>query len=428
MDKRNLRRAAVELVKDLLILLLTASALWMLSRGSLFQRLELGREPDRQTTGVQDSADDLTRAASPLSITAMLGEGERCALRYDAEGVDTLFHRSAGLLMEALSSAGAPQRAGRQEWERAMKAAPGLCLDFQGEMPLSVLTGWLGGELSIPDTRVRRLLLTGEQEGAALYYYDLEEKVWYRCATQVITATQLTNALEGLTGDDSWYAFESAQKVALDPDTLFDPGLETLPVCLVQNPAAAGRAALESLMEDLGINPSGSVFYSAAGEEVVRSGSDTLRLSQDGVAEYSGSSFRVDPIAGQSEVYAAVESCRRLLERGAVPRSGAAGFYLSRVEETAAGFRVEFEYTLNGAPVSLHAGPAAQFEITDGGITAFTLRLRGYTQSEESQLLLPPVQAAAAMGALALEGRELTVTYHDYGEERVVPQWTALSR
>jgi hypothetical protein len=181
-------------------------------------------------------------------------------------------------------------------------------------------------------------------------------------------------------------------------------------------------------MSDLGINLSGSVFYSAAGEEVVRSGSDTLRLSKDGVVEFGGGAFRVDPISGQSEAYAAVESCRRLLEQTVVPRCGAAGFCLSRVEETYDGFRVEFEYTLNGAPVSLHAGPAARFEITGGGITAFTLRLRSYIQSEENRLILPPIQAAAAMEAMELAGRELMVTYHDHGEERVVPQWTALSR
>jgi len=184
-------------------------------------------------------------------------------------------------------------------------------------------------------------------------------------------------------------------------------------------------------MEDLDISLSGSVFYPAAGEEVVRSGPDTLRLSQDGVVEYSGGEqggFRVDPIAGQSDVYAAVERCRRLLEQAAVPRCGAADFYLSRVEETTTGFLVEFEYDLNGAPVSLHAGPAARFEVNGEHITAFTLRLRGYTPGEDVQLLLPPVQAAAAMGAMELRGRELMVTYHDYGEERVVPQWTAVSR
>jgi hypothetical protein len=97
------------------------------------------------------------------------------------------------------------------------------------------------------------------------------------------------------------------------------------------------------------------------------------------------------------------------------------------VETTQTGFRVQFEYTLSGAPVSLHSGAAAEFEITDGGVTAFTLRLRNYTQSGDTRLILPPVQAAAAMSALSLEGRELMVTYHDCGEAILEPEWTAVS-
>lgn len=436
MDKRRIRRTTVELGKDILILLLTCSALWMLSRGGLFQSLELGREPSGQISGLQDSSADLTRAASPLRITVTLrseGEVERCSLQYDEDAADALFRRAAGLLMETLSSAEAPERVRESEWRQALAGAPGFCFDFQGEMPLSVLTGWLGGELSIPDAAVRRLVLTARGDGAALYYYDLNAGVWCRCTTQVVSAVQLENALEGLSDDGAYYAFESETAGIMDPDTMLAPDVGEMRVCLAENPVSGGQSALEGLMEDLGINLSGSVFYSAAGDEVVRSGSDTLRLSKDGVVEYTGAEggqghFPMDRIAGESEVFCAVESCRRLLEQAVTPRCGLARLYLDAVEQTETGWKVRFEYRLNAVPVSLHTGPAAEFEISGGSITAFTLRLRRYTESEQEQLILPPIQAAAAMGALSLSGQELMVLYHDVGDDQVVPEWTAVLR
>jgi hypothetical protein len=60
-------------------------------------------------------------------------------------------------------------------------------------------------------------------------------------------------------------------------------------------------------------------------------------------------------------------------------------------------------------------------------ITAFTLYLRTYGVSGQQQIVLPPVQAAAAMSALELDGRELLVLYQDQHEERTVPIWTAVS-
>ena len=41
--------------------------------------------------------------------------------------------------------------------------------------------------------------------------------------------------------------------------------------------------------------------------------------------------------------------------------------------------------------------------------------------------MLPPVQAAAAMSALSLRGRELRLAYLDGGEEQLVPNWVAVT-
>lgn len=434
MDKRNRRRTAVELGKDVLIVLLTCSALWMLGGSGLLQRLELSREESPQVTSTQNAATEQVQAARPMRITATLagdGEPERCSLQYDDAGVDGVFQQVAGLLMETLSSAEAPQTVNRRAWEQALAQAPGICFDFQGDMPLSVLAGWLNVELELPDTVTRRLLLTVWQDQVALYYSALDDGSWYRCTTPVVSRAQLEHALEGLSANGAYYAFESEHTGQMARDTLLVPEPGPLPVYVASNPVSGGRSALENLMADLGFNLSGCVFYSAAGEEVARSGSDTLRLSTGGMVEYHAGQegarqFPVTPIAGESGVFAAVESCRQLLQSSMNSRCGQARLYLSRVEQRGSGWHLEFEYSLDGVSVGLKSGPAARFEISAGAITAFTLALRSYAPGEEWQLTLPPVQAAAAMTALELEGRELQLMYRDTGEERVVPNWTAV--
>ena len=66
----------------------------------------------------------------------------------------------AGTLVEALSSSGAPESISRAQWEGALTSSLGVYMDFQGEIPLPVLVGWLsGGETKLTAT-VRRLAQT----------------------------------------------------------------------------------------------------------------------------------------------------------------------------------------------------------------------------------------------------------------------------
>lgn len=436
MDKRRKPwRTAVEFGKDVLIVVLACSAIWLVSNEGLLQRVSLAGEERPQITGQQETVTGQTDAARPMRITVTLRDGEvleRCVVQYDEAAVDDVFQRVAGILMETLSSVGAPETVSRWEWERALAQTPGFCFDFQGEMPLSVLSGWLNVEQELPEVFVRRLLLTVWGDSVALYYCDPAQDSWQRCTTQVVSPVQLENALEGLSANGAYYAFESETTSGMAPDTVLVPEPGSMPVYTAANPVAGGRSALEGLMEDLDFNLTGCVFYSAADEEVARLGSDTVRLSTEGVLEYhadedGAQQFPVTTIPGESELFSVVESCRKLLQQGVNGRCGQGRMYLSGVEQTAQGWKLEFEYSLNGAGVTIKTGPAAQFTVRDGCITGFTIRLRSYSVGEERQLILPPVQAAAAMSALALEGRELQLMYRDGGEERVVPNWTAIA-
>ena len=432
MSNRKLR-TAVELLKDVLIIALICSAVWMLTSGGLMRQFRIGPEDTGRVAATQTHAAVQEEAVLPMRITATLQEGElpaRYVAQYDTQAVDELFQQTAGLLMESLSSAEQPQAISRQQWEQALARAPGLSFDFLGEMPLSALTGWLNAELSIPDALVRRVVLTVWDGSAALYYHDLAAGIWCRCVTSVVGTAQLENALSGLSANGAFYAFESEATGSMARETLLVPNPGPQTVYTASTPAESGRAALEGLMEDLGFNLAGCAFYSGAEEEVGRSGSDTLRMSKNGVVEYyTGEDglpqFPIQSNGGQSAVFDVVDSCSRLLWQAVHNRSGQARTYLSRVEQTQGGWRLEYEYSLNGTPVRMKGGAAAVFEVTGGRITGFTLRLRTYEPGEDQQIILPPVQAAAAMSALDLEGRELQIVYRDRGDEIVLPGWTA---
>lgn len=416
------KQRAIELMKDLLIAVLACSAIWMAARIQLWG---LKKEENVPVSAGKTQSEGRAEAARPLRMTANLpGGAERYGVLYDGAACDALFQQVAGLLVEALSSAQEPEKITARQWRAALAAAPGVFLDFQGEMPLGVLSVWLSGEETALDARVRRLGLAPWQEGAALFYQSGEE--YFRCAAPVVNLLHMEEALAALAGNGAFYAFESGLYPALDPNTLL-PGETPAPaVCSVSNPVSGGQSALEELAGELEfpVNANG-IYY--AGEWVARSGSDTLRLSDRGRLVYlAGGESESFPVAGLggSAWTDAAEACRQLAAAVLGPRCGQARLYLMGVEETGGGWEVTFGYSLEGIPVRLE-GAAARFLVQNGRIVQFTMQARCYTAVGESSVLLPVRQAAAAQEAMGLAGEELLLVYSDSGGDTVSAGWAA---
>ena len=85
-----------------------------------------------------------------------------------------------------------------------------------------------------------------------------------------------------------------------------------------------------------------------------------------------------------------------------------------------------FDYSLSGAEVTLGTGLcAAHFVAEDHQITHFTLYLRTYTATGETDTALPELQAQAAAAALGAEQPELRMRYQDSLTEPVRAGWIA---
>lgn len=444
--ENNKKFQAVELLKDVLIVLLTASALWLAAQTPLSAPLRgLLREEDGHAASLPGQGVNRAEAALPLAMVANIPagtglpggagalegtEGARCGLQYDQGACQELFQQVAGPLVEALSSAGEPEAIGRLQWEEALTGTLGVYMDFQGQIPMPVLMGWLSGGDTRLTATVRRLVLTVWEDGVDLYYRDEDSGGYYRCRSEVADPFSLAGALSGLTDNGAFYAFESELYQDLDPDTLLFLETPSPAVYTAANPMSAGQETLQALVQDLGFSLNSTSFYSTD-EQVARSGDDSVRLSDRGVAQYQyegrggGGLF---PVLSQGEagaLFDSVETCRQIALSAMGTRCGEARLYLMSVQTRTEGWEIDFGYSLNGIPVLTEGGRAARFVVEGGEVVQFSLYLRSYTSSGSGAMVLPPRQGAAALSARGLAGQELLLTYTEAGGDTLTAGWSA---
>ena len=442
--KQNSKHRGLELLKDVLILLLTCSALWLAAKSQLLNSLDSFLGENRpQTVDGQIQGGNQTESIVPMAMVINIpgetegqkdlelpegSKGVRFGVMYDQLAGQKLFQQVAGLLVDAFSSAQPPEKIDRAQWESALCDQFGIYMDFQGEIPLPVLVGWLTGEDTTLEGSVRRLILTDWDGAAALYYQDEEDGSYYRCPSEFSDPQILKETLNTMADNGAFYAFESEEYRILDPDTLF---ISSIPAPLVYtdtNPVNEGEKSLEVLVEELGFPLNATSFY-ATDEWVARCEDDSVRLSERGVLEYSaGDQGGLLPIRRQGDLgalYDSVETCRQIAVTTLGSRCGEARLYLSSVNHTQDGLEVIFEYSLNEIPACQEQGYAAKFLVANGKITQFTMRFRSYTASGATSVVMPPRQTLAAFSAMGLEGRELQLTYNDSGEELVTAGWSA---
>ena len=440
------KRRYIELAKNVLIVLLTASALWLTAQTPLSAPFRgLLREDRGQAVPGQAQNVSQGMGALPMAMVANLpagtdlpgglslpagAEGVRCGLQYDQAACQELLQQVAGPLVEALSSAGDPEPVSRGQWEDALTKTLGVYMDFQGEVPLPVLVGWLSGGDTRLTAHVRRLALTVWEDGIDLYYRDEETGSCYRCRSEVADSFSLAEALSGLTDNGAFYAFESELYRELDPDTLLLPDAPAPAAYTVSNPMSAGQETLQALVQDLGFSLNSTSFYSTD-ERVARSGDDSVRLSDRGVAQYQyegrggGGLFPVRERGSGGVLFSSVETCRQIALSAMAARCGEARLYLMSVRSTEEGWEIEFGYSLDGIPVLTEGGSAARVVVEGGEVVQFSLYLRSYTDSGTTSLVLPPRQGAAALAARGLAGEELLLTYTDSGSDTMYAGWSA---
>ena len=430
MFKKN--RKMVERVKTLLIILLSCSAVYLTVRTQLPVALSSLLPSSTGESGGQTTQESRIQAAQPLRMAVTIRGGEetlRYGVQYNQEAQDALFQQVYSLLVEALSSAGAPESVSQDAWRRALSTAPGVYFDWQDDLPFAVLNGWLSVDNEQLSGSLRRLVLTAE-DGQAVIYYCNQSGSCYRAACSMVDVNRLSDAVSGVKDNGARFAFEKEEYSALAPDTLLLGENITPKVYQASNPLE-DESVQEQVRQQLDFSADSSVSYITSDEQVIRNGNDTLRLASDGTVTFTaaddgGSRY---PVAGAG-VYWAVERCRQLATDTLGELCGQARVYLMSVEETGTeSWQIQFGYLLDGVPVRLgEEGYAARFQVTGGRVSSFTLCFRNYTDSGTTSVVLPQLQAMAAMAAKGHEGEELLLLYLDGKGQQVSASWAAASQ
>lgn len=413
----------IETLKTLTIVALICSALWLVRESQVLQVAGvLGTaQPDAGVTQTEQ-----VRRQNMLPVRmAVMSQGGCCAIQYGEGDLSGSFGRMASLLNEALSSAQTPYEITGEQWQKTLVSAPGIYFDFQGGIPLSVLAGWLSGQENVGLTAyARHLLLAADGEGGVILAYREEGSgAYFACPAPLVNLSHLQSAAAQTTPNGAVFACQAANYGMLAPWTLISAQTPQPREYSAHNPLPAQEEnRLNELLEVLSFPLGITTVYDTPEGRRARSGNDTLSVSNDGLVTYYSTReeerYPVTAGEGESELFAAVDGASQLI-RGVLDLwRGEGRVGLEQVEEQGDGvYRMTFRYVLNDIPVQVgQRGYAATVLVEQGYITEFELQLRTYAPLEQTTLILPQVQAAAALAELGQTGSQMELRYQDSGD------------
>ena len=417
-------KRAVNRLQNLALILLSCTALLLLSRIPLFGgnwASQVQAFLSHPGDILEGSGGDLAGAVGAVHIvvTSDSEYGRYCQLYASTDGA--LFQQVGPLFQEALGSATEVGATADKTLQEAL-GSPGIYIDLTTELPLAVVAAWLGEETSY-DRSVRAMALTTEEADAAVLYLCGGDGSIFRYYTALpLSAVQAAAA--AYPSNSGAFAFES-NYATLAPYTVLSGQPVSAP--MVQAALPAGYSSY-NLLTALDFNAhTGFRYQESSGAEVITESPRTLRLGPDGTVSYSGSEEAASAlyrVSASGEAPTAVEALRAGLELASAltDATGSAPLYLRGMEADGDGWQLSFGYQAAGLPVFFpDGGEALSVTITRQTIVSFTYRCRSYTPLEEDSSLLP---AAMAMAIASLHpGSGLSLGYIDGGGDALSAVW-----
>ncbi len=428
------KRRLIELGKDLLILALLASAVFLTLRTQSYIGLTDSFLAPPAQSGVPGISSHPQLRPSRIAVN-LEGVG-RFAVQYDALRLDETYGKVFSVLSEALGSAKEPVAVEEAVWRSALSHSTGIYFDFPGSIPLSALCAVLDveGDPALSRASVRRLLVAQRGESTALLYYNESDKLFYVCTTSE-ALSRLQEAAAGYSANGAVFAYEAGYD-GMEPYALLLQDAQLRPrLYQAANPLeTAGDDDRDALLEALRFRPQPNSTYRQEDRLVVNEWPDALNILDTGVIAYDTASTQDPryPVGNPGEAVSpiqALEATWPLAQAtvGSPAWGGEAALSLLGLRPLdGGGWQVDYGCTLDAIPVQQGEEPwSARFLIQGGRIVSYTLRLRRYTSTQETSLLLPEVLAAAAKDALSANG-ELVLVYEDQGVSGLLQaQWIA---
>lgn len=419
MDRRKRR---IGILQNLLITLLTMSAVFLFAQTQWYN-LDL---TDSYLNPLSGSASSVTPPepstfSAPVRVAVTGAYGRYGSITLTT--VDEAFEPLGSLLKDALSSASSFSPSTYEIFVQSLDYTS-IYYDFLTPLPLSVIAQLFGVDMTEDTVTVRRLVISyREEDGVSLHLWDGEEQ--YLQASLTLSSQELSSAVNDYDLGTAFFAGDSVEVEPLctlvDPLSLFLYELPDLPALS----ASTVQADADSILTALGFNPHTNNRYpSSDGSEVINEGSRSLRIYANGTVVYrSGGSPAMTLDTGEEattgEIAVQTVALLSSLTNGL---TGDAALYLQEVSTSGSSTTLRFGYQCGGIPIYFSDGSyAAEVTLNGTTVSSVSLRLRSYTISEESSILLPLRQALAI--AAQQDGSELAIGYADGGGSSVKASW-----
>ena len=370
----------------------------------------------RTQADLQTSQGDPSTLSAPVQISVAGQHGRfGCAATFSDESLIPL----NTLLKEAFGSAGTAAAATEEDF-RAALLQNGVYYDLASSIPTPLFSSMLDVSAPpVPFHSVRRLLLAAQADTVRLFFYD--GAAYYVSSTAISSGT-LETTIAAYEPNDTAFLFERSDfDHQLDPYTLITEDMLSRPGYTCSVPAVGGEN--EAFFAFLDFNAhTNSRYVESDGTEVIFGSDATLRIDPDGDVTYTGTRRNEDIfVADGRGSTAAITAAYRLASGLLAANAGEASLFLDSVSEAENSYTVSFNYMASGIPIRFHDGScAATVTVTEGIITAFTLRCRTYTRSDETLRPLPLTQALAIADA---EQGILGISYVDNGTGTLSVSW-----
>lgn len=409
---RRLDRRRVGRIENLLIVLLSLSAILLIGQTGMLQSVSgrvAGQSGTAAFSGIQGS---ILSQGTPVGLLVQNSYG-RYGCFYDQARVNTLYDQGLeDLLVQTLASAGSSKQISRHEWQEAVTQNDlWVCYDFLCDLSFTHQTD---------QERARFFLITGRSGRADTLYYTTEAGDHYTAALQE-SPPLLPDVLSTLAPNGACFAFEDSTLAdAFPPTMILVPDVPVCPVYTASNPLEGLSEEEQSqLAKALGFNLRTTTLYQSTDGTVIREGADTLRIQKDGTLilhTSEGEASRWQALSRrEKDQQLKAESLLAALTEDWI---GEGQLRCSSIRTGEDGeTELLFCCLLNGARVNLkNEAWVARFCFQEESLTSFELRLRHYEATQETCAILPLPQAAAAASCLGQGGKELQLCYTDSGE------------
>lgn len=415
----KLSRKRLDRIENILIALLTCTALFLVGKTGLFQAVtgpENGQGGAIAFSGFQGMV--LSRE-TPVGMMTQTAQG-RYGVHYDQQAADDLYHSGLDeVLIQSLAAMDDPKPVSQEAWQQAITQAESwVCYDFLYNVAF---------DSSQREQEGRIFLVTAKDGRVEETYYYNQETGEYAGGRLRDGEIPLPEVLDRLTPNGGQFAFE-VEGLTLPACMMILPQAPACRVYQVSNPLAdLDGAARDGLLEKLDFNIRASSVYESADGTVIREGTDTLRLQKDGMVSFHGSDsgdVRYRALSpGHTDLRIKAEE---ILDQILADIPGDGRMCCQSVEVLDDGsVELTFCCLLDGAEVRLwKEGWAARFVFRGMDLSSFEICLRQYQATETTCAVLPVRQAAAAAEAMGQAGKELQLCYRDDGSgDRLSAVW-----